>query len=160
MDKKTIGNVIKVMAGTGNVRYLWEHVSYFEKAVPGEIAPFIDLACPGDIGRYAYQECHNFSAWIRLYTELISNKAEAWLEHKDDLANLQLLQGRLNQNKSDKEFEAWLKESNPKPDDLEQYKHLHLIPDCELTFKRFPEFLAKRTGIIKRKLEELLCTKN
>jgi hypothetical protein len=82
---------------------------------------------------------------------------EAWLEHKDDLANLQLLQGRLNQNKSDKEFEAWLKESNPKPDELEQYKRLHLIPDSELTFERFPEFLNKRTEIIRRKLEELLC---
>ena len=62
MSKKTIENIFKVMAGTGNVGYLWEHVSYFEKAVPAEIAPFSDLASPGDIGRYAYRECHNFSA--------------------------------------------------------------------------------------------------
>jgi len=83
---------------------------------------------------------------------------EAWLEHTDNLANLQLLQGGLSQNMSDKEFEAGLKESNPNPDDLGQHKHLHLIPNCELTFQRFPEFPAERTGIIKRKLEELLCT--
>ena len=83
MSKKTIENIFKVMAGTGNVGYLWEHVSYFEKAVPAEIAPFSDLASPGDIGRYAYRECHNFSAWIRLFAELISNKALTRLSHNE-----------------------------------------------------------------------------
>jgi hypothetical protein len=80
-----------------------------------------------------------------------------WLEHKDDLANLQLLQGKLNQNKADKEFEAWLNESQPEPKGLEAFKEQQLIPDVSLAFENFPKFLDVRTEIIKKKLTQLLC---
>jgi hypothetical protein len=81
-----------------------------------------------------------------------------WLEHKDDLANLQFLQGKQNQNKADKEFEEWLCESQPEPLELKVYKEQHMIPDVDLSFENFPEFLEARTEIIKRKLNELLCS--
>ncbi len=80
-----------------------------------------------------------------------------WLEHKNDLGNLQLLEGKINQNKSDKEFEAWLRETHSKPGDLEHYKRLHLIPEHDLSLKKYPEFLSKRTELIRRRLSELLC---
>ena len=79
-----------------------------------------------------------------------------WIEHKDDLGNLQLLQGLINMNKSDSDFEAWIKESHPEPADSEIYKKEHLIPDVELSFENFPEFLNARTEIIKDKLKQIL----
>lgn len=81
-----------------------------------------------------------------------------WLQHKDDLANLQLLQGMVNQNKADKEFEDWLAKSQPEPIGLAAYREQHLIPDVDLAFERFPEFLEARTKLIKSKLMELLLT--
>ena len=77
-----------------------------------------------------------------------------WLDHKDDLANLQLLQGLVNQNKSDKEFEAWLMHSHPTDMDLQAYMKENMIPDVPLTFENFPEFLEARGGLIKKKLAE------
>jgi hypothetical protein len=79
-----------------------------------------------------------------------------WLEHKDDLANLQLLQGKVNQNKSDKEFEAWLTESQPEPAGLAAYKEQNLIPEGHLTFQEFPEFLEARAQLIKNNLIDIL----
>jgi hypothetical protein len=79
-----------------------------------------------------------------------------WLDHKDDLGNLQLLQGLVNQNKSDKDFEAWLNETHPEPANLQVYKKEHFIPDVDLAFEKFPAFLEARTQVIKDQLEQLL----
>jgi uncharacterized protein with ParB-like and HNH nuclease domain len=79
-----------------------------------------------------------------------------WLDHKDDLGNLQLLQGKVNLNKSDNDFEEWLKKQETEPIGLDEYKKRHMIPDLDLSFSNFPKFLEKRTEIIKTKLKELL----
>ncbi|MBD3413289.1 MAG: DUF262 domain-containing protein [Candidatus Aminicenantes bacterium] len=84
---------------------------------------------------------------------------ELWLDHKDDLGNLQLLQGKVNMNKSDKDFEEWLLEQETEPIGLEEYKKRHMIPEMDLSFLNFPEFLEKRTNIIKEKLKEILLYK-
>jgi len=83
-----------------------------------------------------------------------------WLDHKDDLANLQLLQGLVNQNKADKEFEAWLASSQPTEMGLKAYKEQHLIPDIDLSFENFPEFLEARAQKIKERLGELVGSKS
>jgi len=80
-----------------------------------------------------------------------------WLNHKDDLANLQLLQGLANQQKSDKEFEAWLQSSQQTPHEMGTYCELHFIPtDISLAFENFPEFLKAREQIIRERLAALL----
>jgi hypothetical protein len=79
-----------------------------------------------------------------------------WLDHKDDLANLQLLQGKVNQNKSDKEFEKWLLDNEKEPAGLASYKEQNFIPKVSLSFANFPEFLEARAQIIKNKLKDLL----
>lgn len=75
-----------------------------------------------------------------------------WLEHFNDLANLQLLQGLPNEEKSDKEFEEWLALTAPQPGQLGTYRELHLIPDMELSFENFPEFLAAREQLMSARL--------
>lgn len=79
-----------------------------------------------------------------------------WMEHKDDLANLQLLQGLVNQEKSDQDFEAWLLNRERKPQGLAHYRDMHHIPAVELDFARFPDFLAARRELLRLRLCEML----
>jgi len=84
----------------------------------------------------------------------------SWVEYqslRDGLSNLQLLQGKVNQSKSDQDFETWL--HNVEADEplaLDAYKTQHMIPDVDLSFHNFPQFFEERTKIIKAKLQELL----
>jgi hypothetical protein len=79
-----------------------------------------------------------------------------WLDHVNDLANLQLLQGIANQEKADKEFEAWLQSSQQTPLEMTAYRELHIIPDVDLSFESFPGFLEAREQAIKKRLADLL----
>jgi hypothetical protein len=79
-----------------------------------------------------------------------------WLDHVNDLANLQLLQGIANQEKSDKEFEAWLQSSQQTPLEMTSYCDLHIIPNIDLSFEKFPDFLEAREQVIKERLVSLL----
>ena len=79
-----------------------------------------------------------------------------WLDQVNNLGNLQLLQGPVNQSKSDQEFESWIKGECPSPTDLCSYRELHMIPDVDLSFENFPEFFAARTGLMRKRLAELL----
>lgn len=51
-----------------NETHLKNHIAYFEKKLEKEIEPYKRI----EINISSH--CHNFSAWIRLYTELICNK--------------------------------------------------------------------------------------
>lgn len=82
-----------------------------------------------------------------------------WLEHVNDIGNLQLLPGSDNVIKSDQEFEQWLQNECPAPKDFLAYKELHMIPDTDLTFEKFPEFLAARSHLMRIKLAEILNVK-
>jgi hypothetical protein len=81
---------------------------------------------------------------------------EYWLEGKDNLANLQLLQGTPNQEKSDKPFADWLEEKFASDPEREAYRERHLIPDVEPAFENFPMFMAERETLILEKLNALL----
>ena len=78
-----------------------------------------------------------------------------WLDHVNDLANLQLLQGPENQEKADQEPEAWLRIVCPTPQDLASYRDLHLIPDVDLSFEKYPDFLQTREKLLRRRLADL-----
>ena len=79
-----------------------------------------------------------------------------WLDHVNDLGNLQLLQGHANQSKSDQEFESWLQGECPTPKDLNIYRELHNVPDVDLSFESFPIFLEARTKLMRRELGGIL----
>jgi hypothetical protein len=83
-----------------------------------------------------------------------------WLDHVNDLANLQLLQGLPNQEKSDQEFEKWLEGSTTGQPDMHHYMQSHMIPtDVDLAFENFPSFLAAREQLILNRLAQLLDVK-
>lgn len=79
-------------------------------------------------------------------------KWPAWLDHMNDLANLQLLQGLQNEEKSDKDFEEWLMDRCEGNLEIGVYREQHLIPDVDLRFENFPEFREKREEIIKQNI--------
>ena len=80
-----------------------------------------------------------------------------WLQNKDSIANLQLLQGLRNIEKSDKMPLDWLtKEYGDDTAQIDAYRERHLIPDIDLSFERFPEFIAEREKLILAKLNQIL----
>jgi hypothetical protein len=81
---------------------------------------------------------------------------EFYQENADNLANLQLLQGLPNQEKSDQAFEEWLMGQSDTPEDLEVYRRLHLIPDVDLAFGNFDTFIRAREQLILQRLADLL----
>ncbi len=80
-----------------------------------------------------------------------------WLNNRDSLANLQLLQGLRNIEKSNMMPMDWLrKEYGDDEAQIAAYQERHLIPDIELTLENFPEFIALREQMILAKLGKLL----
>ena len=83
----------------------------------------------------------------------------SWMDHYNDIANLQLLQGPVNIAKSDQYFDSWLANECKTEEQLTQYKHNHFIPNCSLKFEDFPTFLEKREKLIKTQLAKELDVK-
>lgn len=83
-------------------------------------------------------------------------KIDFYLEHYNRLANLQLLEGIPNQEKSSKEFGLWLKEKFPNKEDRKAFMDKHYIPDIELSLENFEEFIIKRQGLIISAFKKML----
>jgi uncharacterized protein with ParB-like and HNH nuclease domain len=84
-------------------------------------------------------------------------KTWEYITKKDSLANLQLLEGLPNLEKSGKDFDAWLTETYPSPDDRKDYMRKNYIPDdADLSIINFLEFFDKRENILRDKLATIL----
>mgnify|MGYP001574020260 CR=1 FL=1 len=79
-----------------------------------------------------------------------------YMEYVDMLPNLQLLEGVPNQEKSDTEFETWLRTGNPSAESKANYMKRHYIPDVDFSFKNFRGLIEARKVIIRKRLRELL----
>jgi len=68
-DKKTYekdeDRALHLLGAFWNVNYLFKHIKYFEKKIPKEIESLKKA------NSKSLSQCHNFAAWIRLYTEYI-----------------------------------------------------------------------------------------
>lgn len=81
---------------------------------------------------------------------------EFYLSKCDCLANLQLLEGTLNLEKSGMDFNEWLDRMDE--NDRKEYKKTHDIPpDIDLSLGNFREFIEKREKLLFSKLRELLA---
>ncbi len=83
-------------------------------------------------------------------------KIDFYLEHCNRLANLQLIEGIPNQEKSSKEFDLWLKENFPNKEDRKAFMDKHYIPDIELSLENFEEFIIKRQELIVSAFKRML----
>lgn len=79
-----------------------------------------------------------------------------YLNNYNHLANLQLLEGVPNQEKSGKDFDIWIKEKYPNVNDRRFYMERHYIPDVDITFENFEQFIEERKKLILSAFEKML----
>ena len=82
-----------------------------------------------------------------------------YMDSVDGLPNLQLLEGIPNQEKSDSEFENWMKKTCAGKPARTDFCAKHFIPGCELSLENFREFYADRKLLLKQKLADILQVK-
>jgi len=82
---------------------------------------------------------------------------EFYLDNYNCLANIQLLEGVPNQEKSGKDFDIWIKEKYPNKDDRKTYMVRNYIPDVDLSLENFKEFIEEREKLIVSAFKKLLA---
>ncbi|MBU7008709.1 DUF262 domain-containing protein [Phosphitispora fastidiosa] len=83
------------------------------------------------------------------------SKIDDFVANYNYIGNLQLLEGIPNIEKKAMDFEKWLKEVVP-AGELTDYKKKHFVPDVDLSFANFDEFLEEREKLLIEKLRDEL----
>ena len=84
------------------------------------------------------------------------DKVDFYMGNVNYLGNLQLLEGALNKEKNDKDFDKWLRENYSDAGKRKDYKEKHYIPDVSLAFTNFEEFFDERESLLIEKLKKEL----
>ncbi|PQV43197.1 DUF262 domain-containing protein [Methanohalophilus euhalobius] len=87
---------------------------------------------------------------------ITESKIEFYLDNFNYLVNIQLLEGIPNQEKSDMDFKEWLLKTYPDERARKDYMEKHYIPDVNLSFDNFEEFIFKRKKLMFNKLKQIL----
>ncbi|MFQ3451787.1 DUF262 domain-containing protein [Bradyrhizobium sp. UFLA01-814] len=83
--------------------------------------------------------------------------AREWPNLRDNLANLQLLQGGPNQAKSDSDFDDWLDHELGDSTKKGYFLAMHHFPSwSSFPYAKFGEFLSEREAILAKHLEKVL----
>lgn len=83
------------------------------------------------------------------------DEVEYCLRKYNYLANLQLLEGIPNQEKSDTDFNEWLASKYPSKSERRDYLRKNYIPDIDFKLCNFRAFTEKREKLISEKLKTL-----
>lgn len=84
------------------------------------------------------------------------NKADEFIESVDFLANLQLMDGMPNIEKSNKDFKQWLFEKYPNQQARKEYMEKNYIPEIDFSLENFDAFFEDRERLMKARFTELL----
>ena len=87
---------------------------------------------------------------------VLADRIDAYIENVNYLGNLQLLEATPNEEKNNKDFDEWLEETYSDTAELKAYKEKHFIPDVDLSFTNFDEFLEEREKLIVKALRKEL----
>jgi len=87
---------------------------------------------------------------------LTENEVDFFFENYNCLANLQLLEGVQNQEKSNTDFNSWLYKKYPEEADKRAYMEKHYIPNIDLSLCNFKEFILKRKEKLKNEFKKML----
>ena len=79
-----------------------------------------------------------------------------YIEHVNDISNLQMLEAIPNMEKQNKDFSVWFKETNSSNTEAIHYRTMHYLPDMDYSYANFKEFLKERRNLLKQKLTEIL----
>lgn len=84
------------------------------------------------------------------------DKVQTYIDHVNDLSNLQLLAAIPNIEKQNQDFVDWFANTHKTDFDKIQYRTIHYIPDMEYSYANFELFLSERRKNIKAQLESML----
>ena len=84
------------------------------------------------------------------------DKIGDFIQSRDRLANLQLLEGSKNAEKSAKMPDEWLAQEFPTSSSRQNYKNLHLLGDVPDSITQFDVFYKTRRERLKERVGELL----
>jgi len=156
----------KFKGSTKSISFTEEEVDYLldNKWNQKYTFPTLSLLYPWLDYRHKFHMDHIFPRRMFTYKRLENagvpdDKAWDFIQKRDYLANLQLLEGVPNQEKSGKDFKEWLLETYPDEKERKEYMTRHYIPDVELDAGNFLEFFEKREEMIRQHLRKLLITK-
>ena len=102
---------------------------------------------------------HPASKFTKDYFDSISLTEEQmtdWLDRRDMIPNLQLMEGRQNESKNATEFKAWLSQKSEA--DAKHFCGSNFIPEGQdFDFKNFKSFFESRRAILKNELMKVLA---
>ena len=84
---------------------------------------------------------------------IAQDKVEEYLNHVNDISNLQLLAAIPNIEKQDKDFEEWFAEICPTDTDKIQYRKINYLPEMQYSYDKFLQFVSDRRKKIKNQLK-------
>ena len=104
---------------------------------------------------------HIYPKWMFTRKELTKQGVSkedipAYLESFNSLANLQLLEGVPNQEKSGKKINQWMEETYPNAADRTAYRNKNYIPEMDLTIANFLQFIELRKALLVSEFQHLL----
>jgi hypothetical protein len=79
-----------------------------------------------------------------------------YFDEVDNLANLQLLEGLENIEKTDNDFKDWLVKAYPSEQARRDFMTKHYIPDVDLSLENFEEFITERKKLMTERFTRLL----
>jgi uncharacterized protein with ParB-like and HNH nuclease domain len=87
---------------------------------------------------------------------LSESQIEYYLDNFNCLANIQLLEGVPNMEKSSKDFDKWLSGNYLDGNDRKAYMKKHYIPNVDLSFENFQEFIEERKKLLVTAFKNLI----
>ena len=135
---------------------------FYSKYGQGHTFSVLALLYPTLDYRNRFHQDHMFPrSWFKKRTlnakKITAEKQEFYLDTVDYIANLQLLEGLPNEEKSNRDFEQWLKETGKTDPERRDIMKKHYVPEgISLGFDNFEGFIAKRKDLLKKKFKEEL----
>lgn len=79
-----------------------------------------------------------------------------YMDNVNLLANLQLMEGPINEIKSNQAFDKWINLEYDDDQGRNDYMKRNYIPDIDLSFENFEEFIIRRKALMKKEFESNL----
>ncbi|MGL4943915.1 MAG: DUF262 domain-containing protein [Thermoguttaceae bacterium] len=115
--------------------------------------PWFDLSHGVHLDHAFPKSC--FTRTMLQKKEVPVEKIESFIASCNNLGNLQLLEAIPNIQKSDMDFEQWLTEGRSE-EEIKALKERHFIPNVDLSFPNFDEFLKEREKLLRKCLKQEL----
>ncbi|RRO03715.1 DUF262 domain-containing protein [Pectobacterium aquaticum] len=164
LDEFPLSEIIKKLKGTAkSISFDDEDIENLLYSKYSHVYTFSALACiyPSLDFRNKFHQDHIFPKTLFTQKKLRKNGLSEddinyCLDNYNYLANLQLIEGVPNKEKSGKEFDVWIKEKYPNKNDRLSYMEKNYIPNMDFSLANFPKFIEAREQLIFSAFKKLL----